>query len=93
MKTAFCEACRSAWTAPDTIGAELRLTIAVLARRHQSLEAIRQLRTNAGISLADAKAIRHHLTRIPGCCHRCGHPLDGAALSVCMQCRSINYDW
>jgi hypothetical protein len=93
MKTFFCEACGSSWTAPETIDADLRQTIAALSRHHQPLEAIRQLRINAHVSLADAKAITQHLTRTPGCCQRCAHPLDGTAMRVCVQCCSINYDW
>ena len=73
--------------------AEQRREVAAAVRAGTIIQAIKQLREFAPLSLGNSQDIVIHITREPERCHRCKQPLEGAPATLCPSCRALNYDW
>jgi ribosomal protein L7/L12 len=93
MQSMVCGKCGGSWTEPDMLSDELRRAVAATVRTGNMIQAIKQLREVAPLSLGNAKDVVVHITRTPERCHRCKQPLEGAPVSHCIHCRAVNYDW
>jgi Zn finger protein HypA/HybF involved in hydrogenase expression len=58
------------------------------------MQAIIQLKDQAGLGLAEAKSVAFHISDEGGQCHRCHHELLGEEEEVdCPKCLSLNLKW
>lgn len=64
-----------------------------LARTKAISEVMLFLRREARLTVAEAKFLALHTTRIKGVCHRCYYPLAASSKSECPNCRALNLDW
>ena len=78
---------------PETLSPELRSQAAAIVQRGSGAEAMKLLHDEAGVSLADAKAIVFHLARRPGHCQRCGADIVPGETAYCPQCQSLTITW
>ena len=91
MKVA-CEQCGDSWSSPKTLQHSTRHELAFLFRSDRVAEGLAELRLLTKVSLRDSKAIYLHMSKEKGKCHRCSGVLDGAWLTHCVRCGSVNYD-
>ena len=93
MQSMVCGKCGGSWIEPDMLTEVQRRAVAATVRTGNMIQAIKQLREFARLSLSNSKDIVIHVTRIPEQCHRCKQPLEGAPVTLCPDCRALNYDW
>jgi hypothetical protein len=88
-----CGRCGASWATPGDTEGSAWAEVTKLARRQQTVEAIKSLRQHFGLDLKDAKGVLLHVSLRPGVCHRCGATLAGGGLTACPGCGSLNYDY
>ena len=91
MKVA-CEKCGASWNSPKTLQHNARHELGFLFRSDRVMEGIAELRLLTKVSLRDSKTIYLHISKKKGKCHRCSGALDGAWLTRCVRCGSVNYE-
>ena len=87
-----CPRCGGSILMPN-LSEVVKARVAQSARSKKMTEVIHQLKSYAGISLADAKFIALHTTRMKGICHRCHYPLSNSGQTKCPHCQALNFDW
>ena len=86
-----CRRCKQSWSCPQ-LTAEQRGEVADLVRRKLMFDPLEYFRL-AGFTFVAAKKTMHHITTIPGKCHKCSRELRDDSEQVVCRCRSLNLNW
>lgn len=93
MNLANCQRC-GADVPILNLSAPVKQSISGIARRNSRIQAIIELKDQAGLGLAEAKSVAFHISDEDGKCHRCHSELLGEKEAVgCPKCRSLNLKW
>jgi DNA-directed RNA polymerase subunit RPC12/RpoP len=76
MKLYKCQKCGAEVKLPDEVSPQFKIEVRRVAERSR-IEAIRYLRDNSPLDLAQSKAVSFHLSNMNDGCHRCGTKLPG----------------
>ena len=87
----YCARCRESWSAP-ALTLEQRKEVADLVRRKNMFEPLEFFRLT-GFTFLMAKRTMHHITIVPGKCHKCKRGLPDDSEQVVCRCRSLNLNW
>jgi hypothetical protein len=86
-----CRKCRQNVVWPESLSTDEKRQIADVSRKSRA-EGASLAKLKLRLELREAKVLSLHISREPGSCHRCGHPVTGE-VSICSNCRSANLDW
>ena len=86
-----CARCRERWSSPS-LTPEQRKEVADLVRRKHMFEPLEYFRL-AGFTFVAAKRPMHHITTVPGRCHKCSRELLDDSEPIVCRCRSLNLNW
>lgn len=86
-----CPRCRDSWQCP-ALSAEQHREVADLVRHKNMFEPLEFFRL-AGFTFVAAKRTMHHVTSVPGICHKCNRELPDDSEQVVCRCRSLNLNW
>jgi len=90
LDQAYCRACGKIVRVPDRLPISLLSELVRLRRIGEPVEAIKKLRANLPMDLAEAKIFIIHLTHKPGLCNRRRRPIEGSGPIIeCKRCRAL----
>jgi hypothetical protein len=92
MPLYHCQRCGCEVSIPNDLPKVKRDIAVSMVRQGKRIEAAIALK-NAGLPLAESKAIAFHITAQSGVCHRCRTKLERKGAVDCGKCKSLNLDW
>jgi hypothetical protein len=92
MPTLSCPSCIPI-VVPDNLASDIRERAGASVRAGSALKAMQLLRTEASMSLEDAKAVAFHLARREGHCQKCDTRVSEDEYALCGRCGSLTISW